>query len=149
MNKITIEELKLLAEIEGNRRLEKERARKEEEERKRLEMAPIFLKYFEELIFGAKILTLKENGNFDLFGYEMFPYKAGLPIKLDPNDKYRDCRGYVLVWRGSASGMVFDLESAYKFVEERRGWEEAKRKSNTRKSFFAESFEKFLDKVFK
>ena len=45
--------------------------------------------------------------------------------------------------------MVFDLESAYKFVEERRGWEEAKRKSNTRKSFFAESFEKFLDKVFK
>lgn len=141
MNKLTMEDLKTLAEVEKNKRLEKERVRKEEEERRRLELAPLFLEYFEEIVFGAKILTLKENGNFDLFGYEMFPYQAGMPIKVDPDDKYKDCRGYVLAWREQGGNMIYDSESAYKFIEERNFWKEAASKNNDG-SFL--SFLKFL-----
>lgn len=141
MNRITIEEFKSLAKSEESNRLEKERIRRDGEAKERLEKAPRFLEYFEEIVFGAKILTLKENGNFDLFGYEVFPYQAGIPIKVDPDDKYKDCRGYVLAWREQGGNMIYDLESAYKFIEERNFWKEAASKNNDG-SFL--SFLKFL-----
>lgn len=133
MNKLTIEDLKTLVEAEKSKRLEKERGIKEEEERRRLELAPLFLEYFEEIVFGAKILTLKENGNFDLFGYEMFPFQAGMVTKTDLDDKYKNCRGYILASCNSAGSMIYSLESAYEFVEERNAWKGALKKKTDKK----------------
>lgn len=133
MNRITIEEFKSLAKSEESNRLEKERIRRDGEAKERLEKAPRFLEYFEEIVFGAKILTLKENGNFDLFGYEVFPYQAGIPIKVDPDDKYKNCRGYILASCNSAGSMIYSLESAYEFVEERNAWKGALKKKTDKK----------------